>query len=111
MTRAQKIDADARRVIDCINEISGKTFKYSETSLTPIRARLKEGYTYQQCVDVCLNKWQDPDLKEKYYRPVTLFRPTLFESYVNEIGTKRKRSQPTRNEAKYDKWAKRFNHR
>ena len=111
ITDAQGIEADACRVIDCINTLSGKKFKYSVTSLTPIKARLKEGYTYQQCIDVCISKWDDPDLKLKYFWPVTLFRASLFESYVNEIGTVYKHTQPTRQEAKYDKWKKRFTQR
>jgi uncharacterized phage protein (TIGR02220 family) len=93
MTKKQIFDHDAKMVVDYINELSGKSFKHSESSLAPIRARLKDGYTLEQCFQVCLNKWNDPDHKEKYYRPTTLFRPALFEAYLNETGTKQKLSK------------------
>jgi uncharacterized phage protein (TIGR02220 family) len=107
LTKKQIIEQDARMVIDYLNELSGKGFKHSPTSLEKIRARLNDGFTIQQCFDVCFKKWMDPDHKEKYYRPITLFRPGLFESYVNEKGTKRK---PTadREEKRMAKWYRRY---
>jgi uncharacterized phage protein (TIGR02220 family) len=97
MTKKEILEQDARTVVDFINEIAGKGFKHSETSLAPIRGRLRDGYTLQQCLEVCHRKWFDPDHNEKYYRPITLFRPSLFESYINEQGKKHK---PTKREAK-----------
>jgi uncharacterized phage protein (TIGR02220 family) len=93
LTKKQIVEQDAKAVVDYMNELSGKTFKHSDTSLSKIRGRLREGYTLEQCLTVCLNKWLDPDHKEKYYRPITLFRPSLFESYVNEKGANPKMSK------------------
>ena len=112
MTKKQKIENDAKIVIDYINELSGKKFKHSETSLTPIRARLKEGFTLEDCLQVCKSKWDDPDLKDKYYRPVTLFRVSLFEGYLNENGTKQKPQKMSKAQEiqarKRAKWQRRF---
>ena len=105
-------DIDAKNIVDFINHLSGKKFKYSKTSLTPINARLKEGYSVEQCMAVCQNKWLDPDLKEKYFRPVTLFRESLFESYVNEIGSHRKPTkQQTKSHDRMGKWQERYEKR
>jgi len=93
MTEKQKIEQEAKMVIDYINELSGKNFQYSQSSLGPIKGRLNDDYTVEQCFQVCQNKWNDPDLKVKYFRPTTLFRPSLFESYLNETGTKKKLSK------------------
>lgn len=87
------IEAQAKEVIDFLNFLSGKTFKHSEASLEFVRARLNEGYTLEQLKYVCQIKWDDPDHKEKYYRPSTLFRPRNFESYINEKGSKKKLSK------------------
>ena len=107
LTKKQIIEHDAKTVVDYINAISGKNFQHSETSLGPIRGRLKEGFTLEQCLQVCQNKWWDPDHKEKYYRPTTLFRPSLFEGYVNEKGTKRKPTN-SRQDARLQKWYRRY---
>jgi uncharacterized phage protein (TIGR02220 family) len=56
---------DSEIIIDFINELSGKEFKYSKTSLTPINKALKEGYTLEQCLTVCQQKWLDTDFKEQ----------------------------------------------
>lgn len=82
--------AAARKVIDKINEISGKRFRYSETSLAPIIAVMSKGFTLDDCLQVVERKWADPEFKEKYFRPITLFRASLFESYLNENGDKPK---------------------
>ena len=107
LTKKEQIEMDARTVIDCINELSGKNFQYSETSLKNVRARLNNGATLEQCLMVCQNKWLDPDHKAKYYRPITLFRPELFESYVNEYGSKRKPTN-SRQEKRLAVWQRRF---
>jgi phage replication O-like protein O len=94
-TKSKKalIEEQAKEVIDFLNFLSGKTFKHSEASLHYVRARLNEGYTLDELKYVCQIKWDDPDHKEKYYRPSTLFRPRNFESYINEKGTKKKLSK------------------
>ena len=39
----------ARLVIDFINDLSGKNFPYSESTMSPIVDRLAEGHTIEQC--------------------------------------------------------------
>lgn len=83
----------AKKVIDAINSLSGKHFRYSPTSIDQIIARLNSGFTEEDCLTVVVKKWNDPDHKEKYFRPTTLFRPSLFEGYLNEEGKNKKPSK------------------
>jgi len=100
----------AKLVIDKINELSGKHFRYSNSSLAPIIATLNKGFSLDDCFKVIENKWLDKDFKKKYYRPITLFRASLFESYLNENGDK---SKPKNDNVKntVGVFARRFNER
>lgn len=89
----------ARAIIDSLNKISGKNFGYGEANLEPIRGRLSDGFTFEQCEIVLNNKWDDKDFNKKYYRPTTLFRPANFEGYLNE--KKSRISNPNTIEALY----------
>ncbi|MBP7319554.1 MAG: conserved phage C-terminal domain-containing protein [Lachnospiraceae bacterium] len=77
----------AHAVIDYLNEVTGSRYRYSESSLISIKARLKEGFTLQDFKNVIYKKssqWiNDPEMC-KYLRPETLFCTKHFESYLNE---------------------------
>lgn len=88
---------NAKHILSVINALSGKNFQPKDSSLDPIVACLNRGHTLEQCLYVVENKWLDPDLSEKYYRPTTLFRKSLFEGYLNEKGHNPK---PTKSQAK-----------
>jgi phage replication O-like protein O len=96
LTKTEILEVDAESVIDFMNGQAGKHFKKTNANLAPIRARIKE-YSLQECLEVAYKKWHDSDLDNKYYRPITLFRPSLFDGYLNETGTKQK---PTRYQTK-----------
>ena len=74
-------------VISYFNEKSGKRYRAStEATRKMIRARFSEGYTlddFKHVIDVKCSQWLGTE-QEKYLRPETLFRPSHFESYVNE---------------------------
>jgi len=74
----------AKSIISFLNNISGKVFGYGEANLEPIRGRLSEGFSQEDCEKVLTTKWNDKDFNKKYFRPTTLFRPSLFEGYLNE---------------------------
>jgi len=80
---------DAISVLAYLNEVSGKKFTPTEANLKNIIARLKEGHTEEECKQVIDTKSRDPDFQEKYFRPVTLFRASKFEGYLNERPKKR----------------------
>lgn len=86
-----KIDpftAVANRVIDELNRQTGKHYRHTVSNRTPIIARLKEGFTELNCTQVIANRcqrWLGTE-QAQYLRPDTLFRPSKFESYLNDTG-------------------------
>ena len=73
--------ADAQKILAYINGIKGTIYK--DTS--HIEARLKEGFTYDQCIQVVINKQHDAFFMDKgHVNPVTLFKKDKFDVYVNE---------------------------
>lgn len=88
----------AKMVIDCLNDLSGKGFSYSDDNLDPIVERFEDGATVDDCITVCTLKWEDTTFQNQYYRPSTLFKKGNFENYLNSQGKKRKPS--TKQEAR-----------
>ena len=79
---------DIKSIIDYLNQKTQSNFKAkTEATKKSIIARLKEGYTvedFKRVIDAKVKDWSDdPDMRE-YLRPQTLFRPSNFESYLNE---------------------------
>ena len=92
--KATKADTEATEVIDYLNAKTGSAYKAtSKTNISVIRARINDGYTVEDCkkvIDTKAEQWlNNPDMV-KYLRPETLFRPSKFESYINEC-----RGKPT----------------
>ena len=82
------IMSDVIAVVDYLNQKTQSNFKAkTEATKKSIIARLKEGYTvedFKRVIDAKVKDWSDdPDMRE-YLRPQTLFRPSNFESYLNE---------------------------
>lgn len=78
----------ARDIIAYLNQISGKHFREAQANLDLITARLKDGATVQDCMDVIdkkVRQWQGDPKMQQYLRPETLFNRTKFESYVAEV--------------------------
>lgn len=74
----------SKGILAYLNEVGGKKFTPTEANLRPIISRLKEGHTEEECRKVIDIKSRDPDFQDKYFRPVTLFRASKFEGYLNE---------------------------
>lgn len=75
-------------IIDYLNKKLGTRYKYSTKDIqSHIKARLKEGFTYEDFVSVIDKKYQEwhGTKWEKYLRPITLFS-TNFQSYLNQKG-------------------------
>lgn len=75
-----------KKVIEYLNERSGKSYRPVESNLKMIRGRLNEGYTYEDFCKVIDNKCTDWLLTdyEKYIQPATLFAPSHFDNYLNQ---------------------------
>ena len=74
-------------IIDYFNKICNKNFKHVESNLRVIRARLKEGYSEDDCKKVIRiknNQWKDDEKQKQFIRIETFFRASKFQSYSNE---------------------------
>lgn len=75
-------------IVNYLNKKLGTRYKYSTKDIqSHIKARLKEGFTYEDFVSVIDKKYQEwhGTKWEKYLRPITLFS-TNFQSYLNQKG-------------------------
>lgn len=73
----------ARRVLVFLNETAGRGFKETDANLSPIVARLRDGYTEEDCQRVVTLKtaeWKGGEM-EQYLRPSTLFQAQKFDGY------------------------------
>ncbi len=73
------------KILKYLNEQTGKNFRTDFHGF--ISARLNEGYTFEdfkKVIDIKVTKWKDDSKMNDYLRPETLFRPSKFESYLNE---------------------------
>lgn len=80
--------AEVGEIIDHLNSITGASFKpTTKETIRLLTGRLSEGYTVEDCTNVISHRWEkwqgDPKMVE-FVRPITLFRPSNFESYLQE---------------------------
>lgn len=75
-------------IISYFNERANKSFKStSKKTRELINGRLKEGYTledFKYVIDVKTEQWLNNEKMDKHLAPITLFRPSNFEKYLNE---------------------------
>ena len=86
--KESKADKEAGEVISYLNIKTGSSYRATtEANIKPIRARLNDGFTVEDCkkvIDTKSGQWlNNPDMV-KYLRPATLFSPSKFEGYLNE---------------------------
>jgi len=77
-----------KEIISYLNEKTGRRFSTkTKPTIEAINARLAEGWTFEDfklAIDNQVKEWTGTDF-EKYLTPDTLFRPSKFEKYVNNI--------------------------
>lgn len=81
----------AKEIIEYLNSKTGSGYRYSKASLTPIKARLAEGFTVEDCervIDTKAEEWGGTEM-ERYLRPQTLFSASKFEGYLNQKPAKK----------------------
>jgi uncharacterized phage protein (TIGR02220 family) len=78
----QAVYASVSEVLSYLNSKTGK--KYKNTKY--IEARIRDGYTVEQLKGVIDLKMCDPHFIEhkQYLNPVTLFRPSHIDNYINQ---------------------------
>ena len=78
----------ARRVLEFLNEKTGRQYRPVDANLKMIEARLKEGATETECRQVIAKKrreWEGDEKMSAYLRPATLFNATKFAQYQGEL--------------------------
>ena len=78
----------SKEVLDYLNEKAGKRYKAVDRNLKHIKARLREGFTVDDCkcvIDKKCAEWSKNERMNQYLRCETLFGGK-FESYLNQNG-------------------------
>jgi uncharacterized phage protein (TIGR02220 family) len=82
------LHAEAVEVIEFLNKKAGRNYRPTKVNTDFILARLKEGYTLQDCKSVIAMKvreWSGDDVMNKFLRPATLFNCAKFNQYAGEL--------------------------
>ncbi|MFD3085431.1 conserved phage C-terminal domain-containing protein, partial [Streptococcus agalactiae] len=80
---------DYRIPIAYLNQKTNSNYKFVDSNINLVKARMKEKYTLEDfkiVIDKKVNEWAGSDMA-KYLRPSTLFNATKFESYLNQPET------------------------
>ena len=80
--------ATAIRVIEFLNQKTGKAYRPVPANLEKVMARLKDGATEQDCKSIIARKvrdWQTDDKMREYLRPATLFNREKFAQYQGQL--------------------------
>lgn len=76
---------EAVNVLEYLNSSINSNYRNCDSTLKPIKARLKEGYSLNDCktvIDKKCTEWLETDMA-KFLRPSTLFAKGHFEEYLN----------------------------
>lgn len=87
-TSPDRIQDHACRVLEFLNEKTGRAYRPTPVNLEFIMGRMKEGYTAGQCRQVIARKfrdWNEDPRMAPYLRPATLFNRQKFAQYVGEL--------------------------
>ena len=79
----------AAEVLEYFNTRTDSKYRPLESTLREITARLREGYTVENCKEVIDKKcveWSNDEHMAKYLRPSTLFQAGKFPEYLNQKG-------------------------
>lgn len=86
--RRNGFDPAAARVLEFLNEKTGRHFRPVATNLRFIEARLRDGHTEQQLKVIVTRKyahWHGDPKMDEYLRPATLFNRVNCEQYRGEL--------------------------
>lgn len=88
-------DDSSKKIITRLNKLGNKKFRFGDNNTKHIIARLKEGFSEDDCLKVLEIKIKDPYFinNPQHYNPETLFRPSKFEKYLNEDPTGYKKDE------------------
>lgn len=79
---------DPEIIIDYLNELTERRYRTIKSNVSKITALLKDGYTVDEIKEVIYIKvleWKNNPKMAMYLRPATLFNPSNFENYINQV--------------------------
>jgi len=87
-------------IIAYLNEKANKHFRTTnKEAIKLINGRLSEGYSISDLkavIDNRVEKWLNDEKMNEYLRPSTLFRPSKFEAYYNDVLSMREKANSER---------------
>ncbi len=86
--KPSRLRQEAVEVVTFLNGKTDRHYRMTDTTLRPVMARLKEGYSLRECRAVIARKcreWGSDDQMVRYLRPATLFGAEKFAQYVGEV--------------------------
>lgn len=84
-----------KKIIDYLNQQTGRSFHDTESNRKLIRARINDGFTehdFALVIWVKSAQWKSSGM-EKYLKPGTLFAPSHFDDYLNEAKDAKRKQQ------------------
>ena len=79
---------EVKQIIEYFNHVCGTNYRYqSKATADMINARINDGFTvedFRKVIETKYADWHNDSDRCKYLRPETLFRPSHFESYLNQ---------------------------
>ena len=82
------ITHQSREIIEYLNKITGSNFRPVKSTLAPIRARLREGYSAARLREIAYLKnleWGRDEKMAEYLRPKTLYSATNCANYDGSL--------------------------
>jgi len=90
--RKKEFREEITEVLNFFNDLTdSKLLVKAQGNRIPIKARLRDGYTVEDCKQVIRTKWEQwgtDDYMYKFVRISTLFCPKHFDAYLNEKGAR-----------------------
>lgn len=99
---------NSKKVLEYLNKKTGKKYRPTVGTLSFITARLREGFTKEECIKVIDTMWHNwaKTSMEKYLKYDTLFRASKFQKYLNADEEKRDDMSSTGEYIDPKKWKK-----
>ena len=98
--KENKNQAIVEEIISYLNEKTNKHFMpKNKQTVKFINGRLSEGYSKEDLkavIDNRVEKWLNDEKMNEYLRPSTLFRPSKFEAYYNDVLSMREKANSER---------------
>lgn len=84
----KNLEEESLAILEFLNATAKRRFRATKANLSGIKQRLKEEYSLQEIQEVIIVKtmeWANNPQMSVHLNSVTLFRPSNFEKYINQV--------------------------